>query len=92
MVFAGTSPLLVVAAVVVWIASLWLSAPPPPTALPVSREGVQLTPAGDARYRELSERLPAISSTMGTALSEAEIRRTIGVVRQLSDDVKAGYG
>ena len=50
---------------------------------------VQLTPKGDAHYRELSARLLAIASTMGVALSEADIRKTTEIVRQLSDDVKA---
>src|SRR5499426_508480 len=38
---------------------------------------VQLTPKGDARYRELSARLLVIASTMGVALSEADFRKTI---------------
>jgi DNA-binding MarR family transcriptional regulator len=50
---------------------------------------VQLTPKGDARYRELRARLLSIASTMGIALSEADIRKTTEVVRQLSDDVKS---
>jgi DNA-binding MarR family transcriptional regulator len=50
---------------------------------------VRLTPKGDARYRELDARLLSIASTMGAALSEADIRRTIEIVRQMSDDVKA---
>jgi DNA-binding MarR family transcriptional regulator len=50
---------------------------------------VQLTPKGDARYRELNARLLVIASTMGVALSEADIRKTIEIVRHLSDDVKA---
>jgi DNA-binding MarR family transcriptional regulator len=50
---------------------------------------VRLTHKGDGRYRELNARLLAIASTMGVALSEAEIRKTIEIVRQLSDDVKA---
>src|SRR5688572_9551616 len=50
---------------------------------------VQLTPKGDARYRELNARFLAIASTMGVGLSEADIRRTTEIVRQLSDDVKA---
>ena len=50
---------------------------------------VRLTPKGDARYRELNARLLAIASTMGVALSEADIRKTTEIVRQLSDDVKA---
>src|SRR5215468_5962887 len=49
---------------------------------------LQLTPEGDARYRELSARLLSIASTMGVAFSEPDIRRTTEIVRQLSDDVK----
>jgi DNA-binding MarR family transcriptional regulator len=50
---------------------------------------VQLTAKGDARYRELNAKLLVIASTMGVSLSEAEVRRATGIVRQLSDDVKA---
>jgi DNA-binding MarR family transcriptional regulator len=50
---------------------------------------VRLTAKGEARYRELNARLLSIASTMAGALSEAEIRKTAEVVRQLSDDVKA---
>lgn len=50
---------------------------------------VQLTRKGDARYRELNARLLSIASTMGVALSEPDIRKTTGIVRQLSGDVKA---
>jgi DNA-binding MarR family transcriptional regulator len=50
---------------------------------------VQLTPKGDARYRELSTRLLSIASTIGLALSEPDIRKTTEIVRQLSDDMKA---
>ena len=50
---------------------------------------VRLTPKGDARYRKLDARLLSIASTMGVALSEPDIRKTIEIVRQLSDDVKA---
>jgi DNA-binding MarR family transcriptional regulator len=49
---------------------------------------VQLTPKGEARYRELNERLLSIASTMVVALGEPDIRRTTEIVRQLSDDVK----
>ena len=51
---------------------------------------VRLTPKGDARYRELDDRFLAIASTTGAALSEADVRKAIEVVRQLSDDVTAG--
>jgi DNA-binding MarR family transcriptional regulator len=50
---------------------------------------VQLTPKGDARYRELDARLLSIASTMCDALSEPDIRKTTEIVRQLSDNVKA---
>ena len=50
---------------------------------------VQLTPKGDACYRELNARLLSIASTIGVARSEADIRKTIEIVRDLSDDVKA---
>ena len=50
---------------------------------------VQLTPKGDACYRELSARLLSIASTMVVALSEPDIRKATEIVRQLSDDVKA---
>src|SRR5215831_16591588 len=49
---------------------------------------VQLTRKGNARYRELSARFLAIASTMGADLSEADIRKTIAIVRQLSDEAK----
>jgi DNA-binding MarR family transcriptional regulator len=50
---------------------------------------VQLTRKGDARYREMNARFLMIASTMAVALSEADIRKTTEIVRQLSDDVKA---
>jgi DNA-binding MarR family transcriptional regulator len=50
---------------------------------------VQLTPRGVARYREQNARLLAIASTMGVGLGEADIRRTTGTVRQVSEEVKA---
>ncbi|RWQ29611.1 MAG: MarR family transcriptional regulator [Mesorhizobium sp.] len=49
---------------------------------------VQLTRKGAARYGELNAQLLAIASTMGVALGEADIRKTVEIVRQLSDDVK----
>src|SRR5918994_1411504 len=50
---------------------------------------VRLTRKGDARYQKLSARFLAIASTIGADLSEADIRKTTEIVRQLSDDVKA---
>ena len=49
---------------------------------------VRLTPKGDARYRKMDARFLSIASTLGAALSEADIRKTIAIVRQLSDEVK----
>jgi DNA-binding MarR family transcriptional regulator len=49
---------------------------------------VRLTRKGDARYRELSARFLAMASTMGAELSEADIRKTTEIVRQLSDETK----
>jgi DNA-binding MarR family transcriptional regulator len=49
---------------------------------------VRLTRKGDARYRELNARFLAIASTMGVALSEADIRKTTEIVRRLSDEAK----
>ena len=50
---------------------------------------VQLTRKGDVRYRALNARFLVIASTMGAALSEADIRKATKIVRQLSDDVNA---
>src|SRR5579864_8078280 len=45
---------------------------------------VRLTRKGDARYRELNTRLLSIASTMGVALSGADIRKATEIVRHLS--------
>jgi DNA-binding MarR family transcriptional regulator len=50
---------------------------------------VRLTPKGDARYRELNARLLSAASTLCPDLSYADIRRTVELVRRVSDDVKA---
>jgi DNA-binding MarR family transcriptional regulator len=50
---------------------------------------VRLTPKGNARYREFNARFLSIASTVGVPLSETDIRKTIEIVRHLSDDVKA---
>jgi DNA-binding MarR family transcriptional regulator len=49
---------------------------------------VRLTRKGGARYRELSTRFLAIASTMGSDLTEADIRQTTDIVRRLSDEAK----
>lgn len=53
---------------------------------------VQLTPKGAAHYRALDARLLSVASTLGVALGESEIRDASGIVRRLSDDVKARFG
>jgi DNA-binding MarR family transcriptional regulator len=50
---------------------------------------VRLTRKGDALYRELDARLLSIASTLGAPLGDADIRKATGIVRHLSDDVKA---
>jgi DNA-binding MarR family transcriptional regulator len=50
---------------------------------------VRLTRKGDTCYRELNAQLLLIASTMCGDLSEADIRKTIEIVRHLSDDAKA---
>jgi DNA-binding MarR family transcriptional regulator len=50
---------------------------------------VRLTRKGHARYREMNAQLRSIASTMGVGLSERDIRKTIEIVRQVSDEVKA---
>jgi DNA-binding MarR family transcriptional regulator len=49
---------------------------------------VRLTPKGEARYRELSAQLVALSSTLAGDLNEADIWRTVEVVRGLSEELK----
>jgi two-component system phosphate regulon sensor histidine kinase PhoR len=44
--FTGVSAWLIGATVLIWIGSFWLAVPPPPTAMPEPREGVQLTTSG----------------------------------------------
>jgi len=50
---------------------------------------VRLTPKGREHYHELNARFLSIASTMGVALNEADICKTIEIVRHLSDDLKA---
>jgi DNA-binding MarR family transcriptional regulator len=50
---------------------------------------VQLTRKGDARYQEMNARFLAIAATMGSALSEPDIREATDIVRQLTEDLKA---
>jgi DNA-binding MarR family transcriptional regulator len=49
---------------------------------------VQLTPKGNTRYRELNTRFLEIASTLGVGLSEGDVRRTLEIVRRLSDELK----
>ena len=52
MAIAGTNVMLVLAAMLVWIASLWLAAPAPLASAPPESDSLQLTPVG---LRELIE-------------------------------------
>jgi two-component system phosphate regulon sensor histidine kinase PhoR len=54
MASAGTSIWIVLAVLLVWIASFWLVSPPAPPPIPHEREGVQLTPAGMGELLENS--------------------------------------
>src|SRR5262245_59027332 len=49
---------------------------------------VRLTRKGDARYQKLTARFLAIASTMDSDLREAEIQKSIQVVRRISDEAK----
>lgn len=49
---------------------------------------VQLTPKGNTRYRELNARFREIASTLGVGLSDGDVRRTLEIVRRLSDELK----
>jgi DNA-binding MarR family transcriptional regulator len=49
---------------------------------------VRLTSVGEAHHRELSASLLSLSSTLAVHLGEPEIRRTIEILQQLSEDVK----
>lgn len=53
---------------------------------------VRLTRKGDARYREMGARFLAIASTMGAELAEADIHKTTGILRRLSDEAKERSG
>lgn len=49
---------------------------------------VQLTPKGEARYRELNSRFLEVASTLGVGLNQADIQRATEIIRTLSDDLK----
>jgi DNA-binding MarR family transcriptional regulator len=53
---------------------------------------VRLTRRGEARYRELNARFLEMASTMGVGLSQADIRKSLDIVRRLSDEVKGRSG
>jgi len=50
---------------------------------------VQLTRKGEKRYRDLHSRFLDIAATLGADLTEAEIRRAVETVRQVSAGVHA---
>lgn len=49
---------------------------------------VRLTPKGKGNYGKLDARLRSIASTMGDALSKADIQQATEIVRRLGDEVK----
>jgi DNA-binding MarR family transcriptional regulator len=49
---------------------------------------VRLTRKGETRYQKLSARFLAIASTMGVALTEADVRKTVDIVRRISDEAR----
>ena len=53
---------------------------------------VRLTRKGEARYCELSARFLTIASTMGAELSEMDVRKSTGIVRQLSEESEGNSG
>src|SRR5262245_43560213 len=55
----------------------------------LARGLLRLTSKGEARYRKLDARLPAIASSLEVDLGEAQIQDTIALLRQLSEEVKA---
>ncbi len=50
---------------------------------------VRLTREGSARYRQMSKRLLKIASTMGADLGETDIRKSVEIVRRLSEEMRA---
>ena len=49
---------------------------------------VRLTRKGNRHYHRLNVQLLAIASTMGADLAEADIRKSIAILRRLSDEMK----
>jgi DNA-binding MarR family transcriptional regulator len=49
---------------------------------------VRLTGKGNARYHKLSAQLLAIAETMGADLTKADIRKTVEIVRRISEEAK----
>ena len=75
---AGTSLLLVVTTLLVWIATLWLVQPPPPIPPIEEREGVRLTPAGMRDLIEHSGVATAILDGNRIIVANAAARDAIG--------------
>lgn len=75
---AGANLLLVLAATLVWIASLWLSAPPPPGTMRPAREGVELTPDGMGELIEHSGLPMLVLDGERILVANAAARETLG--------------
>ena len=78
MAFAGTNLLLVLAAMLVWIASLWLAQPAPIVVSAGEREGVQLTPTGMRDLIEHSGVAMAILDGNRIIVANNEAREALG--------------
>ncbi|WP_126175940.1 ATP-binding protein [Tsuneonella rigui] len=78
MAIAGTNLLLVLAAMLVWIASLWLAQPAPVVVPPEEREGVQLTPTGMRDLIEHSGVAMAILDGNRIIVANNEAREALG--------------
>jgi len=75
---AGANWLLALAATVIWIASLWLSAPPPPGAVRPVREGVELTPEGMSELIEHTGLPMLVLDGDRILVANAAARETLG--------------
>ena len=78
MAIAGANLLLVLAAMLVWIASLWLAQPAPVVVPPEEREGVQLTPTGMRDLIEHSGVAMAILDGSRIIVANNEAREALG--------------
>src|SRR5262245_10691712 len=89
MIFDGASPWLVVAAILVWIGSFWISAPPP-SKPPQELEGVQLTRTGMHDLLEHSGRPVLMLDSNRIIVANAAAREAIGA-HILGQDARVAF-